>query len=91
MLQLIPLIIGTIIGFITAKLLSGRKEGEQGILKSLKFKINNKTIHLHHWIISLTILIVLTILNHNNNIIDGLLIGITLQGITYKDFLKIIY
>ncbi|MBT3406833.1 hypothetical protein HN419_06770 [Candidatus Woesearchaeota archaeon] len=91
MLQLIPLIIGTIIGFITAKLLSGRKEGEQGILKSLKFKINNKTIHLHHWIISLTILIVLTILNYNNNIIDGLLIGITLQGITYKDFLKIIY
>jgi hypothetical protein len=91
MIEPTELLLGISIGYIVTKLLAGKKEREQGILKSLKIPIKNKTIHLHHWLIALTALIILAIIQYNNTLIDGLLIGIILQGITYKDFLKIIY
>lgn len=80
-----------IIGFFIAKFFSGKKSGEQGILKSIKYKTQNYTFHFHHWAISLTIIIILFILNFYNEFIYGFLIGLIIQGLTYKDFYKIIY
>lgn len=90
-MNFIILIVGIIIGFLIAKFFAGKKEGEQGRLKSIKFDINKLTIHLHHWLIGLAILALLMSLKFYNDLVYGLVIGIIIQGLTYKDFYKIIY
>ena len=85
------LIVGTIAGFLIAKFFAGNKEGEQGRLKSIKFDIKKFTIHLHHWLLGLMIIILLASLKFYNDLIHGLLAGVIIQGLTYKDFYKIIY
>ena len=85
------IISGIIIGFLIAKFFSGKKEGKQGILKSIKFSINKFNIHLHHWLIGSIILIALLIFKFYNDLVYGLIMGIIIQGLTYKDFNKIIY
>jgi len=85
------LIIFVIIGFAVVKLLSGKKEGERGIVPSLKFKIGIYFIHLHHWLWALIIILILVCIDYFNEIIYGLLIGLIIQGLTYRDFYKIVY
>lgn len=71
--------------------LSGQETGAKGKLKSWKFFIKNYTIHLHHWFLFSIILTILWILNLKNSFIFGLLTGAIIEGLTYKDFYKIIY
>ena len=85
------IVLGIIIGFFVANFFSGKKEGEQGRLKSLKFDTKKYTVHIHHWFIAILILIILVIFNFYNDIIYGILIGLIIQGLTYRDFYKIIY
>ena len=85
----IYLIIGIFLGYLVASFLSGKKAGQKGIFKSLIIKTKQYKLHLHHWIISLIILIILLIFKYYNNFIYGILIGIFIQGLTYKDFYKI--
>ncbi len=90
-MNLYILVFGIVIGFFIAKLLSGKKEDEQGILKSLKFDITTFTVHLHHWFLATLILIILILLDFYNDIIYGILIGLIIQGLSYRDFYNIIY
>ena len=92
-MDLIKLIIFVIIGFLLAKLLAGKREREreQGIVKSLKFKFNDYIIHIHHWLLASLILIVLLIAGYYSDYIYGFLIGLIIQGLTYRDFYQIIY
>ena len=87
------LIIFVFIGFLLAKLLDGKREREreQGIVKSLKFKLNNYIIHIHHWLCALIILLILFFINYFNEAVYGFLIGLIIQGLTYRDFYQIIY
>ena len=85
------IVLWIVIGFFVAKLLSGKKEGKQGLLKSLKFDVKKHTIHFHHWFIAILVLIVLILLNFYNDILYGIIIGLIIQGVTYKDFYKLIY
>lgn len=79
-----------LIGFAIAQFLSGKKEGSPGILKGLIFNIGNKQIHLHHWLLSFLGLFLLNFFKVNTYQYDGLLFGMALQGLTYRDFLSII-
>ena len=90
-MNLLLLVLGIVIGFFVAKLDSGKKEGKEGSIRALKFKINKYTIHLHHWFIASLIIILLISLNFYNDFIYGILIGLIIQGLTYKDFYKLIY
>ena len=84
----IELIIGIIIGFFIFEVFSGRKEGKIGnsilILETKKYDY-----HLHHWMIFLLILIILLAIEYHNDFIYGLVIGIIVHGLTYKDFYEI--
>ena len=82
---------GIIIGFVIAQFFSGKKEGVQGRIKSLKIVVGKYFIHLHHWLLFLIILSILIILNYDNTFVYGIVIGIIFQGLTYSDFYKIIY
>jgi len=84
-------IISAIVGFATAKIFSGKKEGKQGRIKPLQFQTKKYTTHIHHWLLGTIILGILLIFNYYNEIIFGFILGIILQGLTYKDFYKIIY
>ncbi len=83
----IKLIIGIIIGFFISEIFSGRKEGKIGA-SILILETKKHFYHLHHWLTSLIILIILMVLSVKNNFIYGLLIGMIIQGLTYKDFYK---
>lgn len=85
---LVPAIV---LGFFIAKFCAGKKSGEQGRFKSLIFKVGQYKIHIHHWFFSIIILFALIAADFYHPLIYGILIGIVLQGFTYKNFYKIIY
>lgn len=87
----LSILAGVIAGFVVAKLVSGKKEGEEGLLPSLIFRVGRYMIHLHHWLMALVAGIILWILGVENGFVYGFLLGILIQGLQYKDFLKIIY
>ncbi len=90
-MNLLFLILGIVIGFFVAKLDSGKREGKDGSLRSLKIQIKKYTIHFHHWFVSALIILILTLLNFYNYFIYGILTGIIVQGLTYEDFYKLVY
>lgn len=73
-------------GFIIAYIFSGKKEGKK---PRLILERNKYNYHIHHWIIFSAILIILLIVKYYNDIIYGIIIGIIVQGLTYRDFYKI--
>lgn len=85
------IIIFALIGFFVADFFSGKKAGKEGIVKSLKIRIGNSVIQLHHWLIAVTILIILLLFRFYNDYVYGFLFGLIIQGLTYRDFYKIIY
>jgi hypothetical protein len=84
---------GVTIGYISALILSGKKEGEKGIIKSITFDIGKYKIHLHHWILGVSLIpICCNFTSFSDKILMGILGGISFQGIfCYKDWYKIIY
>ena len=87
---IIIIIIGLILGYILAFIFSGRKEGKQGIFPSLRFKYGKDYVHIHHWITALVLLIFI-FLKGENTLVMGLLLGVIIQGLGYKDFYRVIY
>jgi len=49
--------LGIISGYLFGKFFAGKKPGQQGTLKSISLSIGNYKLHLHHWLLSLAILI----------------------------------
>ena len=49
-------------------------------------KLLTKRFHIHHWIWSSFILVLLLIFGWNNNVSVGLLTGIALEGLSYKNW-----
>ena len=82
---------GIVFGYLVAVFFSGEREERQGRFRSLIFKTKNYVVHLHHWLIAGIGLVILLVFNFYNNLIYGLLIGIFIQGLTYKDFYRLIY
>lgn len=78
-------------GYLVANFLAGKKEGEEGIIKSIRFRAGEFIIHLHHWLLGIFFLIIFTYFGWYNSVVYGFVIGIILQGFTYKDFYKVIY
>jgi len=83
------LLIGMILGLVIFEVFSGEKEGRIGTFVLLA-KTKHHTYHLHHWIISLGILLILVTINYRNYFIYGFLIGAFIQGVKYHDFYRIL-
>jgi len=80
--------------FITTKYLSGRRDGAQGVVRSLIIPWRNHQLHLHHWFLALIVggisaakgFYVLT-----PEVFYGVLFAVVFQGIyCYKDWYRII-
>jgi len=85
---------GIILGYFFGKFVAGQKPGQKGLVKSIILKFGNYKLHLHHWLLSLGILIsaflasfFLPFPQFSLSFIGGLMI----QGILcYPDWHKII-
>ena len=85
---------GIIFGYFFGKFISGKKPGQKGLVKSIILNLGNYKLHLHHWLISLGILI--------SNFLIGLYLpfhqfslsflgGLMIQGILcYPDWHRVI-
>jgi len=75
--------LGIILGYFFGKFFAGKQDGRQRI-KSIIFNIGNYKLHLHHWLISLAILI--SAFFHNffpffSQLFFGILGGLILQDL----------
>jgi hypothetical protein len=85
-----PLILSAIIGFTVAELISGQYEGHHRFWKSIQIKVKDYTFHVHHWLYASAALIALPSSTEHKTIIEAFLIGVIVQGLTYKDFYKVV-
>ena len=83
--------LGSVLGFGLAKFIAGKKAGYAGRIKSIRFDIKSYTLHLHHWFLSSLFLVILVSLNFYHHLVYSFLIGAMIQGLTYRDFFKIVY
>lgn len=92
----IEISIGIFIGYFVTKFFSGKQAGEVGIIKSIIFNIGKYRLHLHHWFLSLIILIIATTFYLFQflflpQFFYAFLGGIIIQGTyNYKDWHKVI-
>lgn len=89
-MQIIYIFISAILGFLIAKILCGKYEGDKPE-RSLRFSIEKYYLHIHHWIYGVVILIILLIFKFYNPSVFGFLMGIIVQGLFYKDRFVILY
>jgi MFS family permease len=84
--------LGIILGYFTARFLAGKKTGQPGIIKSLAFQIGDYRLHLHHWLLSLGVLVFALLFNlFYSHFFYGFIGGWVIQGIfSYKDWKKIL-
>ena len=85
---LVPAIV---FGYLVARFFAGKKTGMQGRIKSIFLHTKHYKIHLHHWLFSAAALLILISLNYYHDVVFGFLIGMIFQGLTYRDFYKIVY
>lgn len=78
-------------GFFLAKLLSGKGTGQPAKFGSLRFKIKDYTVHIHHWFWAVVLMGLLYVIQFKLNLAYAFLSGVTIQGLTYSDFYKIVY
>lgn len=85
---------GIIFGYFLGKFISGQGTGQKGLIKSIVFNFGDYKLHLHHWLLSLGILISTFLTNFFIPFPQfslSLLGGLMIQGIfCYPDWHKIL-
>lgn len=87
---MILFILGFAVSFLLFFLLAGRHACDHPG-RSIVFSLGQYRLHLHHWMIGLTVLVVLFFLGTHDLFIKGLLCGMVAQGLTYPDRFVIFY
>ena len=93
---MLSLLAATCLGFLVASFSSGRQTGVCGRLKSVRLRIKNYVIHVHHWLYGVFALAGVSQYSETHSIshehvVYAFLIGLIIQGLTYRDFYKLIY
>ncbi len=78
-------------GYLIAKYSAGKEMGQRGKLPSLKFKVNDYTLHLHHWLYASAIIVAFPAEMGAHITVLFFFIGVIAQGLTYRDFYRIVY
>lgn len=87
---LLQFLISAILSFLLCKIFLGKHEGDKPE-RSVKLKIGEYRIHVHHWIWCSVVLITLVLLKIFNPILLGLLTGAIIQGLLYRDRFVVVY
>ena len=83
---MLDLIVGALLGYLFGWFISGKKEGEPGLIH-WEWSVRNTCIHLHHWLVFTILLIIYA----NLNVViyppvAGFLLGGIVHGLTYSDW-----
>jgi len=83
---------GMILGYLSGRIFAGKKEKEQGIIKSLIIHLKDWQIHIHHWFWAVGLLALAFVFNwYFPKLAYGFLGGVALHGFySYGDWYKII-
>jgi len=86
------LCLGIILGYLSARFLSGKETGVQGRVRSLIFSIGVWRIHFHHWLYgSITLICLLFFKAPMPQVSFGILGGFILQGVVcYSDWRRVV-
>lgn len=79
------------LGYALARFFSGKKAGHKGKISMIIRLRRNWVFHFHHWLAAAILINILIFLEYHNQVIVGFLGGVMFQGITYRDFYRIIY
>jgi len=90
-MSVLNFLIGSFIGFVAAHTASGKHEGENGKLNPIIFKWKGRTFHLHHWLLSSTLLSVSLVAHVYSAFTIGILSAVAAQGLSYKDRFHVVY
>jgi hypothetical protein len=60
-------------------------------MPSIKFKVNDYTVHLHHWLYASVIVVAFPGTMRVHIVLLFFFIGVIAQGLTYRDFYKVVY
>jgi len=97
---------GSFIGFAFYELVSAKNAGEPNQIErifgnkkklSLKFRVRNVHLHLHHWLTCLVLLVLIVVFRPGMisgawmSLACGLCVGGIFQGLRYEDRLKVIW
>jgi len=86
--------VGWLLGFGLTKYMAGKMSGKQGKIRSIVIPFGRHGVHLHHWLISLGIIILSLLIDIQflaSAISYGVLSGLVFQGIyCYGDWHKIL-
>ena len=81
-------------GFLIAKYLGGKTDGQPGKLRSLFIPLGNYKFHLHHWFVASWIMVIALFQNTYSlppDLFYGFFGGLVFQGIyCYRDWYKIL-
>ncbi|OGM13043.1 hypothetical protein A3A76_01865 [Candidatus Woesebacteria bacterium RIFCSPLOWO2_01_FULL_39_23] len=95
--KLISSLIGYAASFIISTLIWGKYEGDVGFINNLRFEFMGREIALHHWMLFLLLAVILVTFRQKLNISDklfylllGFFMGGLNQGLTFKDWYKIL-
>ncbi len=83
--------LSSIVGYGAAKFFAGPRAGVEGRVRSWIFRIHGYYVHIHHWMWGSAALGLLLLMHFQNVFVYGLLTGITIQGLNYRNRFTIIY
>ena len=83
-------------GFSLARFFAGEEAGHEGKFGTLRIKVKDYVIHLHHWLYGGVLIFGVHrfFVTHpwpHEAVFYGFLIGVVMQGLTYPDFYRVIY
>jgi hypothetical protein len=78
-------------GYWLSALCSGKEPGQRGKMPSLKFRVNDYTVHLHHWLCASFVVVAFPGTMRIHITLLFFFVGIIIHGLTYPDFYKVIY
>jgi hypothetical protein len=89
-------LISALAGFLLARFFSGEEPGIKGKFGTLRIKVRDYVIHVHHWLYGGFLIMGFHHFFQSHPwpyqmVFYGFLAGIVIQGLTYPDFYRIIY
>jgi len=91
MISIISLVLSAIVGYLIAEYIGGAEEGGPAKIKSIRIKVKDYVLHVHHWLYASVALVVMPSDIGHKTVIEAFLVGVIVQGLTYKDFYKVVY
>ena len=85
-----------IAGYLSAKFFAGEETGAPGKFGNLRVKVKDRVVHVHHWLYASFLVMGF---HHyftvhpwaHEAVCYGFFIGVIIQGLTYRDFYRVVY